>query len=395
MAGKNRHLDLRGLYMLTTRFEHGRHHLLPDGKRYCVRRCRPDMQIPEELLQTTAQIQIACLTRAAERHDIEIFAFGAVSNHHHTIIRSPEGHLVDFMRDYNSTLVRSLQRVLDWNTRMIRTTFDDILLDGPEAFLDEMAYVLANACHHDLVDFPGQWAGASSWQATLPGNPHRVCGTWVDNDIWRSMLRARDLSNLDVERALVRHIVELGRPGFWPGLTDEQYFAMVVAHTYRYCERQIARRARLHRRAAGMALVSEGSTTATSPMPNTRPSRGIHSGGEDEEQRVEQFVAIDATAQAEFSAALEEVLSGRATHEEAGFPQGTYPNGAGGVHIDPERDLFEGWRREAVEVRRGWRPPTRRGDEDFDPADYPELAGFEHSPCVDPHGPQGGYLDSS
>lgn len=395
MARRVRHFDPQGIYLLTTRFEHGRHHLLPDGQRYCVRKCRPDMPVPDILMQNTAQIQLACLTRAAQRHGIELFSLGGMSNHHHTLIRSTDLHHTDFMRDYNSTLVLTLRRVLQWDTRMIRTSFDDTLIDGPEAFLDEMAYVLANACHHDCVEYPGQWDGASSWRATLPGQPHRVSGVWIDNDIWRSMLRARDLSNLDVERAVVRHCVELARPGFWPGLSDEEYCAMVVAHTYRYCERQISRRERCGRSTPGMELLAEGHTTDTSPMPNLRASTHIHSGGPDEERRVEGFVALDARAQSSFTESLDEVLSGRATQGDAGFPQGTFPNGAGGAHVDPERDFYAGWRRPAVEVHRGWRPPTYRGDEAFEPSAYAELSGFLDSPCVDVRRPRSGYLDTT
>ena len=108
----------------------------------------------------------------ANKYDIGIYAYCALSNHQHLPFYDPNGHNADFRRDFHSQVTRSLNRYR--GTSEAKWSPDQkspVVLYDVEALLDKIAYTIANPCRHHLVDKPEQWPGVISLVKDLGGEP--------------------------------------------------------------------------------------------------------------------------------------------------------------------------------------------------------------------------------
>ena len=142
------------------------------GRVYMVtRRCtqrqfllRPDRE--------TTNAFIYCLALAAQRTEMDVLAFLAHSNHHHTIVVDTRGRMPEFLELFHK-LVAKHQNALRgrWENFWASEATSVVELLGPDDILDKMAYALTNPVKDGLIDRAHHWPGASSLFAHLSDRP--------------------------------------------------------------------------------------------------------------------------------------------------------------------------------------------------------------------------------
>lgn len=127
-----------------------------------VRHLAPDPVVNQILLFTLAY--------TAEKHSIGLYAFIALSTHLHDPFHDPLGRHPDFRRDFHSLVTRNINNYRGVNeAKWSPNRQSPVLLADIEAILDAIAYTIANAVLHHLVDSPEDWPGAISLIEDLAG----------------------------------------------------------------------------------------------------------------------------------------------------------------------------------------------------------------------------------
>lgn len=127
-----------------------------------TRRCtqRQFLMRPDD--ETTGAFEY-CLAVAAQRCGIELLFTVAMSNHHHTGIRDPEGRYPEFL-EYFHKLFAKCQNALRgrfenfWSSEQTSVVR---LVDAADV-LDKLVYAVTNPVKEQLVERAAQWPGASS-----------------------------------------------------------------------------------------------------------------------------------------------------------------------------------------------------------------------------------------
>jgi putative transposase len=126
--------------------------------RRCTRReflLRPDAE--------TNAIFDYCLAEAAERHDIGLIAWEALSNHYHAVVYDPHGRLPAFIEHFHKMLAKCFNRRWGrtenfWSSEETCVT----KLVTVHDILEKVLYVLCNSIASDLVGRIADWPGSSS-----------------------------------------------------------------------------------------------------------------------------------------------------------------------------------------------------------------------------------------
>lgn len=145
------------------------------GRCYMVtRRCserrffmRPD---PE-----TTNAFVYCLAVAANRSNVQVIFFLAMSNHYHAGIRDDEGRFPEFL-EYFHKLFAKHQNALRgrWENFWATEQTSVVELIGSADVVDKMVYALTNPVLGNLVERAAHWPGATSLGAQLGGAPVSV-----------------------------------------------------------------------------------------------------------------------------------------------------------------------------------------------------------------------------
>jgi len=111
-----------------------------------------------------------CLALAAIRAKVEVSFSEAMSNHHHTGIRDPEGNFPIFTEHFHGLLARCQNAHLGrfenfWSSEATSV----VQLVEPDDILNKMVYAYTNPVAADLVDTVEDWPGVTTFQATLSG----------------------------------------------------------------------------------------------------------------------------------------------------------------------------------------------------------------------------------
>lgn len=213
--------------------------LIIPGRTYLVtRRCtqrqfllRPD---PD-----TTQAFLYCLAYAAKGTGVDVVAFLAHTNHHHTIVIDREGRLPQFLETFHK-LVAKHQNALRgrWENFWAPEPTSVVELVDADDVLKKMIYALTNPVKDHIVERADQWPGASSLRANFEDSEISVRRPWryfrkeggmpaslcirchrpmglenVHRDEWRELLRGAivtaERTAADERRALGRSV--LGR----------------------------------------------------------------------------------------------------------------------------------------------------------------------------------------
>jgi hypothetical protein len=120
-----------------------------------------------------------CLGVAAQRTDVAVLFFLAMSNHYHAGVVDQTGRLPEFLELFHKLLAKH-QNVLRRRTENFWATEQTSaveLVDSRDA-LEKMVYTLANPVNDHLVERAHQWPGASSLAANLDGRVLRAVRPW-------------------------------------------------------------------------------------------------------------------------------------------------------------------------------------------------------------------------
>jgi putative transposase len=141
------------------------------GRVYLVtRRCTQRMFLlrPD---QPTNDAFLYCLGFAAQRTEIEVVAFLAMSNHWHGVVVDRAGRLPEFLETFHK-LVAKHQNALRgrWENVWASEQTSVVELVNPEDVISKVVYTLTNPVADHLVEKAHHWPGASSLRATLHGD---------------------------------------------------------------------------------------------------------------------------------------------------------------------------------------------------------------------------------
>ncbi|MEM9691988.1 MAG: transposase [Myxococcota bacterium] len=113
-----------------------------------------------------------CLAEATARHDIEVIAVMAMSNHYHAVVWDPEGKVTDFYEHFHKMTAKVLNaRFGRWENLWAgggRVT-SLVELVEPQDVVAKVVYALANPVASQLVAEVRHWPGFDSYRATMLG----------------------------------------------------------------------------------------------------------------------------------------------------------------------------------------------------------------------------------
>ena len=145
--------------------------IVAGGVYLVTRRCtqrqfllRPDRE--------TTNAFIYCLAFAAQRTQMQVLAFLAHSNHHHTVIVDTYGRMPEFLECFHR-LVAKHQNALRgrWENFWASEATSVVELLDADDILAKITYALTNPVKDHLIERADQWPGATSLWANLDGRP--------------------------------------------------------------------------------------------------------------------------------------------------------------------------------------------------------------------------------
>lgn len=103
--------------------------------------------------------------RAAVRiFGIELFAAVIMGNHFHLILRAPQMNLSKFMQYFQTNVARDVNKLRKrFDAAVFPRRYNAEPIVDLESLEKMLAYVLLNPVAADLVEFPGQYPGYTSW----------------------------------------------------------------------------------------------------------------------------------------------------------------------------------------------------------------------------------------
>src|SRR5262249_20783571 len=118
------------------------------------------------------------LSRAAKRHDVELFAFIFFSNHLHILIRAPKGNLSTFMQYLLTNISKKVGALVDWKGRFWERRYSAEPVLDEEALLSRLRYILAHGVKEGFVRTSWEWPGLNSLPELFGKSPRTF--RWFD-----------------------------------------------------------------------------------------------------------------------------------------------------------------------------------------------------------------------
>lgn len=277
------------------------------GRTYLIsRRCtqrqlllRPDPEVE--------QIYLYCLGEAAQRFNITLYGFLAMSNHQHLTIRDNHANFPVFLAHLHKMLAKVMNKRLGrWENLWATEQPSAVWLVEPADRFAKLIYLLANPVADDLVDRVGDWPGASSFGLTLTGRSITVK---------RPVGYFREDGNMPAEVTL-----RVERPEGFEDLSEEEWVAKVKRAVAVEEESARARRQAMGRRVLGRKAILAASPfsypTTFEPRRRLRP----HVACRNRFRRTVELAKL-VTFRRRRLDALTRMLSGE---PDVVFPYGTY-----------------------------------------------------------------------
>ena len=112
---------------------------------------------------------------AAERHGVKLHGLTVLSDHMHSVVTDPHGHLPRFDQDVNALIARAMNaRLGRWESFWAPGSYSAVTLVTPEDVHDKLSYVLANPVSAALVERAAEWPGVWTPPALIGAGPITV-----------------------------------------------------------------------------------------------------------------------------------------------------------------------------------------------------------------------------
>jgi putative transposase len=277
------------------------------GRTYFIsRRCtqRQFLLRPEPIVE---QIYHYCLGEAAQRYDITLHGFNAMSNHQHLMVRDNHANLPDFLAHLNKMIAKAMNALRGrWENFWATEQPNAVYLVEPADRFAKLVYLLANPVADDLVDRVSDWPGACSLGLHLSGRTKTVKRPRV---FFRSDGKMPEEVTLRIER-----------PEGFEELSEAEWVAKLGDAIRREEER-----AREQRRAAGRGVLGRKGVLRVEPTDSPKtvePRRGLrpHVACLNKARRRSELAALVAFRAKRWAALLRYLEGAR----DVVFPHGTY-----------------------------------------------------------------------
>lgn len=276
------------------------------------------------------QIYLYCLGEAAARFNIPLYAFVAMSNHHHVVAKDNEANFPQFTEHFGKMVSKPVNQHRNRSQNVFATEQGNVcLLAEPSDVLEKMLYVMFNPVKANAVEHCIDWPGASSLPILLSGKPLRVMRP---KGFFREGGVMPDFVDIVIARA----------PGY-EHLSHEDYAAMILARL-----RAMEDAARVARRRDGKRVDGRKAVLATKHTHRTpHPPRTIRPNVacKNRERMKEELAAIKEFRSAHRAA----LIHLRERKRGVVFPLGTYRLKLFGVRCvdaaQPERPVRPGPRK--------------------------------------------------
>jgi REP element-mobilizing transposase RayT len=276
-----------------------------EGVTYLVtRRCSERRFFLRPSPGTNAIVQYL-LAVTAERYGIRLHAYCVLSNHLHIILTDPQARLPEFHRDFDALVARAVNCSLGrWESLWDRDSYSAVRLEGDEAILQKMVYVLANPVEAGLVRRGSNWPGLWSDETLLRG---KVLTVERPKDFFRANGPLPAVARLQLHRP----------PGFE---SDESFVEEVTERVRRVEDRAAAELGKQGRSFLGVSRVlgqkPHGRPAAVEPRRGLNPRVACRNKW----RRIEALLRLR-----EFRHAYREALEAwRAGVRDVLFPAGTW-----------------------------------------------------------------------
>jgi len=253
------------------------------------------------------QIYLYCLAEAAERYEISLHGFVAMSNHQHVVFRDNLGNFPEFIGHLDRMLAKAMNARLKrsenfWATGQANVVY---LVEAHDRFA-KLLYLLANPVADHLVDRVSDWPGACSFSLNLSGRTRTI-------ERPRSFFRASGKMPRQV-------VLRLERLEGFEELSDEAWSEMLLSAV-----EAKEKRARDERAGSGTSVFGRKAVLRVSPTetPKNSAPRGRlhpHLACKNKERRQHELRAL-VEFRFERCSALACMQSGEL---EVLFPFGTY-----------------------------------------------------------------------
>jgi hypothetical protein len=253
------------------------------------------------------QIYLYCLAEAAQRYDITLNGYIAMSNHQHVILRDNRGNFPEFLAHLNKMIAKAMNTLLGrwenfWSAEQANAVY---LVEAADRFA-KLVYILANPVAAHLVDRATDWPGVSSLGLNLSG---------------RTLTIKRPQCFFSPEGTMPEEVtLRVARPDGYENLTETEWSELLLGALAAAEER-----ARAERQAARIGVLGRKGVLHTAPteQPESVERRRRlrpHIACVDKVRRTVELAALTAfrLARAE---ALERNLAGDV---HVLFPVGTY-----------------------------------------------------------------------
>jgi putative transposase len=123
----------------------------------------------------TTNAFVYCLAFAAQRTEVEVLFYLAMSNHYHAGVRDKAGRLPEFLECFHKLFAKHQNALRGrWENFWAPEQTSVVELVREEDILDKMVYTLTNPVAAHLVSQVVHWPGASSLNAQLHDLPVRA-----------------------------------------------------------------------------------------------------------------------------------------------------------------------------------------------------------------------------
>ncbi len=121
----------------------------------------------------TTRIFAYCLAEAAQRCEIDLVAWLAMSNHYHAVVHDPKGRLPEFIERLHKMVAKVLNEHRDRRENLWSSEAASVIyLPTPADIFDKVVYTLTNPIADDLVDRVTDWPGCSSLRHLVASAAH-------------------------------------------------------------------------------------------------------------------------------------------------------------------------------------------------------------------------------